>query len=113
MNIIAERLKEECGEKAVREYLNARGRARQVRDRVSRYKQENREKWQGFLDAAQALAETGVGLLRGEPQSTTLDRGTTCWAGRLKPFGSLSHRRNAPFSPFASSATLCYIRLGK
>jgi tetratricopeptide (TPR) repeat protein len=66
MNITAERLKEKYGEKAVREYLDARGRARQVRNRVSRYKQENREKWQGLVDATQALAEAGVGLLRSE-----------------------------------------------
>jgi tetratricopeptide (TPR) repeat protein len=66
MNVIAERLKERYGEKVVREYLGARVRARQVRDRVSRYKQENREKWQGLVDAAQALAETGVGIVRGE-----------------------------------------------
>ncbi len=60
MNVIAEQLKEGFGEKVVREYLGEHGRARQVRDRVLRYQQENREVWQGIVDSAREVTEEVV-----------------------------------------------------
>jgi tetratricopeptide (TPR) repeat protein len=66
MDIVAERIRSRLGEKAIKPYWKTRTQARQVRDRVTRYRQENQEKWQNIVNSISGMTEAAAGLARGK-----------------------------------------------
>ena len=66
MDIVAARVKSALGEKTIKPYWDTRTQARQVHDRVTRYRQENQEKWQSIVNSVKGMTEAVAGLARGK-----------------------------------------------